>query len=46
MESQIAEMEAELKCGLEKVSWLPGFYAIPPEIQIAGSTAYQQGKVR
>ncbi|XP_066330504.1 uncharacterized protein [Miscanthus floridulus] len=45
MESQIAEMEAELKCGLEKVSWLPGFYAIPPEIQIAGSTAYQQGKI-
>lgn len=46
MESQVAEIEGEFKCGLEKVSWLPGFYAIPPEIQIAGSKAYQQGKVR
>jgi hypothetical protein len=46
MESQIAEIEGELKCGLEKVSWLPGFYAIPPEVQIAGTKAYQQGKVR
>ncbi|KAL6659496.1 hypothetical protein ACP70R_003536 [Stipagrostis hirtigluma subsp. patula] len=45
MESQIAEIEGELKCRLEKVSWLPGFYAIPPEIQIAGSKAYQQGKI-
>ncbi|WVZ95209.1 hypothetical protein U9M48_041003 [Paspalum notatum var. saurae] len=45
MESQIAEIEGELNCGLEKVSWLPGFYAIPPEIQIAGSKAYQQGKI-
>jgi hypothetical protein len=46
MESQITEIESELKCVLEKVSWLPGFYAIPPEIQIAGSKAYQQGKAR
>jgi len=45
MESQIAEIEGELKCGLEKVSWLPGFYAIPPEVQIAGTKAYQQGKI-
>ncbi|RLM61128.1 uncharacterized protein C2845_PM14G01940 [Panicum miliaceum] len=45
MESQIAEIEGELKCGLEKVSWLPGFYAIPPEVLIAGSKAYQQGKI-
>uniref|UniRef100_A0A804RCV3 SAM-dependent MTase RsmB/NOP-type domain-containing protein n=1 Tax=Zea mays TaxID=4577 RepID=A0A804RCV3_MAIZE len=45
MESKIAEIEAELKCALDKVLWLPGFYAIPPEIQIAGSKAYQQGKI-
>nr|CAB3482054.1 unnamed protein product [Digitaria exilis] len=45
MESKIAEIEGELKCGLQKVSWLPGFYAIPPETQIAGSKAYQQGKL-
>ena len=47
MESTIVtEIETELKCNLTKVSWLPDFYAIPPEIQIAGSKAYQQGKVR
>ncbi|KAL6857240.1 hypothetical protein ACP4OV_018622 [Aristida adscensionis] len=45
MESQTAEIEDELNCRLEKVSWLPGFYALPPEIQIAGSKAYQQGKI-
>ncbi|KAG2576546.1 hypothetical protein PVAP13_6NG029500 [Panicum virgatum] len=45
MESQIAEIEGELKCGLEKVSWLPGFYTIPPQVQIAGTKAYQQGKI-
>jgi hypothetical protein len=42
----VTEIETELKCDLAKVSWLPDFYAIPPEIQIAGSNAYQQGKVR
>lgn len=42
----VREIESELKCDLRKVSWLPDFYAIPPEIQIAGSKAYQQGKVR
>ncbi|KAI4962980.1 hypothetical protein ZWY2020_020564 [Hordeum vulgare] len=41
----VAEIECELKCDLRKVSWLPDFYAIPPEIQIAGSKAYQQGKI-
>uniref|UniRef100_A0ACD5ZVW3 Uncharacterized protein n=1 Tax=Avena sativa TaxID=4498 RepID=A0ACD5ZVW3_AVESA len=41
----VTEIESELKCDLRKVSWLPDFYAIPPEIQIAGSKAYQQGKI-
>uniref|UniRef100_A0ACD6AF71 Uncharacterized protein n=1 Tax=Avena sativa TaxID=4498 RepID=A0ACD6AF71_AVESA len=41
----VTEIEGELKCYLRKVSWLPDFYAIPPEIQIAGSKAYQQGKI-
>lgn len=41
----VTEIETELKCDLTKVSWLPDFYAIPPEIQIAGSNAYQQGKI-
>uniref|UniRef100_A0A453S051 Uncharacterized protein n=1 Tax=Aegilops tauschii subsp. strangulata TaxID=200361 RepID=A0A453S051_AEGTS len=43
--SVVTEIESELKCDLMRVSWLPDFYAIPPEIQIAGSKAYQQGKV-
>ncbi|VAI88182.1 unnamed protein product [Triticum turgidum subsp. durum] len=43
--SVVTEIESELKCDLVKVSWLPDFYAIPPEIQIAGSKAYQQGKI-
>ncbi|KAG8086729.1 hypothetical protein GUJ93_ZPchr0010g7955 [Zizania palustris] len=45
MEPQIPEIESELKCRLDKVSWLPDFYAIPPEVHIAGSKAYQQGKI-
>ncbi|KAF0935483.1 hypothetical protein E2562_033625 [Oryza meyeriana var. granulata] len=45
MEPQIPEIESELKCHVDKVSWLPDFYAIPPEVQIAGSKAYQQGKI-
>ncbi|XP_064934367.1 uncharacterized protein LOC135587188 isoform X1 [Musa acuminata AAA Group] len=44
-ESQLVEIENELKCRLEKVSWLSGFFAIPSQIQIAGSKAYQQGKI-
>uniref|UniRef100_M8AZX5 Ribosomal RNA small subunit methyltransferase F n=1 Tax=Aegilops tauschii TaxID=37682 RepID=M8AZX5_AEGTA len=43
--SVVTEIESELKCDLMRVSWLPDFYAIPPEIQIAGSKAYQQGKI-
>lgn len=45
-ESQLVEIENELKCRLEKVSWLSGFFAIPSQIQIAGSKAYRQGKVK
>ncbi|PNT66590.1 hypothetical protein BRADI_3g14400v3 [Brachypodium distachyon] len=41
----VSEIESELKCELWKVPWLPNFYAIPPEVQIAGSKAYQQGKI-
>ncbi|URE29372.1 NOL1/NOP2/sun family [Musa troglodytarum] len=44
-ESQLVEIENELKCRLKKVSWLSGFYAIPSQIPIAGSKAYQQGKI-
>ncbi|XP_061357179.1 rRNA (cytosine-C(5))-methyltransferase NOP2C isoform X1 [Gastrolobium bilobum] len=44
-ETCIEEVEAEMKCKLEKLEWLPGFYSLPPNIQIAGSRAYQEGKI-
>ncbi|XP_048334897.2 uncharacterized protein LOC107424447 isoform X1 [Ziziphus jujuba] len=44
-EAEIDEVEAEIKCKLERVSWLPGFYSLPPNIHIANSKAYQQGKI-
>ncbi|KAG5110784.1 hypothetical protein JHK82_040007 [Glycine max] len=43
-ESCIEEVEAEVKCKLEKLEWLLGFYSLPPHIQIAGSRAYREGK--
>lgn len=45
-ENQLQEIEMELSCRLEKVGWLPGFYSIPPNVQIAGLKAYREGKVR
>ncbi|XP_071711171.1 rRNA (cytosine-C(5))-methyltransferase NOP2C [Rutidosis leptorrhynchoides] len=44
-EEQLEAIEADLKCKLEKVEWLPNFYSLPPHIQIASSKAYQQGKI-
>ncbi|KAH0971096.1 hypothetical protein GBA52_023252 [Prunus armeniaca] len=44
-EAQIEEIEGEIKCKLEKVDWLPGFYALPPDVQIANSNAYREGKM-
>lgn len=44
-EPQLPDIEAELKCQLEKVNWLSGFFAIPQYIQIASTNAYRSGKV-
>ncbi|XWS33872.1 hypothetical protein CRYUN_Cryun22dG0120200 [Craigia yunnanensis] len=44
-EAEVEEIEAEIKCKLEKVNWLPGFYSLPPDIQIANSKPYQDGKI-
>jgi len=44
-EACIEEVEAEVKCNLEKLEWLPGFFSLPPHVQIAGSRAYREGKV-
>ncbi|KAL1370554.1 uncharacterized protein [Arachis hypogaea] len=41
----VEEVEKEVKCKLEKVQWLQGFYSLPPHVQIAGSRAYQEGKI-
>jgi hypothetical protein len=43
--SDLSEVEEELGVKLSPLFWLPGFYSIPPEIQIAGTKAYQEGKV-
>lgn len=44
-EACLEEVEAEVKCKPEKLEWLPGFYSLPPHIQIAGTKPYQEGKV-
>lgn len=44
-ESQLTEIETELDCKLEEVNWLPGFFFIPPHIQIARTKAYRSGKI-
>ncbi|CAN1226884.1 28S rRNA (cytosine-C(5))-methyltransferase, partial [Linum perenne] len=44
-EPLLEDIEAEMKCKLERVGWLPGFYSLPPQIQIASSKAYKDGKI-
>ncbi|KAL5557543.1 hypothetical protein UlMin_039779 [Ulmus minor] len=39
-EAQLEEIEAQMNCKLEKVGWLPGFYSLPPNTQIANSKVY------
>eukprot|EP01018_Ginkgo_biloba_P030675 Gb_05652 [translate_table: standard] len=45
IESEIPEIESEIGCKLEPVLWLPGFFSIPQQAQIASSEAYRKGKV-
>ncbi|KAK3413789.1 hypothetical protein EUGRSUZ_I02337 [Eucalyptus grandis] len=44
-ESCLRELEGELACEPETVDWLPGFYSLPPRVQIAGTKAYREGKL-
>ncbi|KAI4331385.1 hypothetical protein MLD38_029576 [Melastoma candidum] len=44
-EGCIEELEAEINCKAVKVDWLPGFYSLPHDVQIAGTSAYQEGKI-
>ncbi|XP_057951511.1 rRNA (cytosine-C(5))-methyltransferase NOP2C [Malania oleifera] len=43
--ADLQELEVEFRCKLEKLSWLPDFYSLPPQIQIAKSNAYQEGLI-
>ncbi|KAL5728998.1 hypothetical protein ACHQM5_002012 [Ranunculus cassubicifolius] len=44
-DTDVAEIESDINCKLEKVNWLPDFYSIPPQIQIASSRSYKEGKI-
>ncbi|KAG0585426.1 hypothetical protein KC19_2G010900 [Ceratodon purpureus] len=43
--SEIPEIEEELGLKLSSLTWLPNFFSLPPEAQIASTQAYQQGKL-
>ncbi|KAK6141220.1 hypothetical protein DH2020_025017 [Rehmannia glutinosa] len=44
-QAQLPEIEAEIKCKLKEVCWLPDFYYLPPDVRIASTKAYQEGKI-
>lgn len=44
-ECHLMDIESELQCKIKRVDWLPGFFAIPPHIQIASSKVYKSGKI-
>ncbi|KAL3691890.1 hypothetical protein R1sor_005541 [Riccia sorocarpa] len=44
-EEDISSIEDDLGSELSKLSWLPGFYSLPSEVQIASSRSYQEGKI-
>ncbi|XP_054810786.1 rRNA (cytosine-C(5))-methyltransferase NOP2C isoform X2 [Prosopis cineraria] len=44
-EAYLEEVEADINCKLQRVDWLPRFYSVPSNIQIASSKAYQEGKI-
>ncbi|GAA0159649.1 RNA methyltransferase [Lithospermum erythrorhizon] len=44
-EGHVEEIADEIKCKLHRVSWLPNFYYLPPEVRIASSKAYKEGKI-
>lgn len=44
-ESSIEEIEAEIKHEFKEVDWLPNFFSLPPDVQIAKTKAYKDGKI-
>ncbi|KAK9142214.1 hypothetical protein Syun_011614 [Stephania yunnanensis] len=41
----LRSVERHIDCKPQKVEWLPGFFAIPAHVQIAGSKSYRDGKI-
>lgn len=44
-EDYLEEIEDDIKCKVESLSWLPNFYRLPPDVRIASSKSYREGKV-
>ncbi|KAL7143666.1 hypothetical protein ABFS83_08G207300 [Erythranthe nasuta] len=44
-ETQVAEIEAEIEFKLKELCWLPHFYYLPPDVRIASTKAYRDGKI-
>ncbi|KAL9241425.1 hypothetical protein vseg_015540 [Gypsophila vaccaria] len=44
-EDSLKDIEDELGCKLTQVEWLSNFYSLSPDVHIANSNAYQQGKL-
>ncbi|XP_047317206.1 uncharacterized protein LOC124920696 [Impatiens glandulifera] len=44
-ESLIKEIETEINHELKGVDWLPNFFSLPPDVQIAKTKAYKEGKI-
>ncbi|KAL8506391.1 hypothetical protein ACS0TY_017320 [Phlomoides rotata] len=43
--TELSEIEAEIEYKLEEVCWMPNFYYLPPDVRIASTKAYQNGKI-
>ncbi|GLJ45248.1 hypothetical protein SUGI_0952370 [Cryptomeria japonica] len=45
VDSDISKIENDFEFKFEPVLWLPGFFSIPPQAQVASSEAYRHGKI-
>ncbi|KZV46395.1 receptor-like protein kinase 4 isoform 1 [Dorcoceras hygrometricum] len=43
--TRVTEIEEEVKCKIRELSWLPNFYFLPPDVHIASTKGYQEGKI-
>jgi len=41
----IEELERQLNAKIDPVAWLPGFYKLKADVQIANTTAYKEGSI-